>query len=136
VPVWPGGCASASMRAKALPSEPTKRGAKVLHEASLQRIRVVLGALVRPRRSTALRSAKPTGLDNPIRAYSASDSPSSNTIFRRVVMKLEDNVFNDLPLLLAVPRAAQLLGISRAAASDWRPLETCQSAGSAAASTW
>jgi excisionase family DNA binding protein len=25
-------------------------------------------------------------------------------------------VFNDLPLLLAVPRAAQLLGISRAAA--------------------
>lgn len=31
-------------------------------------------------------------------------------------MKLEDKVFNDLPLLLAVPRAAQLLGISRAAA--------------------
>jgi excisionase family DNA binding protein len=31
-------------------------------------------------------------------------------------MKLEDNAFNDLPLLLAVPRAAQLLGISRAAA--------------------
>ena len=31
-------------------------------------------------------------------------------------MKLEDNVYNDLPLLLAVPRAAQLLGISRAAA--------------------
>ena len=30
-------------------------------------------------------------------------------------MKLEDKVFNDLPLLLAVPRAAQL-GISRAAA--------------------
>jgi predicted DNA-binding transcriptional regulator AlpA len=29
---------------------------------------------------------------------------------------LEDNVFNDLPLLLAAPRAAQLLGISRAAA--------------------
>ena len=64
MPVWPGGCASASMRAKALPSEPTKRGAKVLHEASLQRITVVLGALVRPRRSTAPRSAKPTGLDN------------------------------------------------------------------------
>jgi len=33
-----------------------------------------------------------------------------------VVNKLEDTVFNDLPLLLAVPRAAQLLGISRAAA--------------------
>ena len=31
-------------------------------------------------------------------------------------MKLEDNAFNNLPLLLAVPRAAQLLGISRAAA--------------------
>ncbi|MBI2692762.1 MAG: helix-turn-helix domain-containing protein [Mycobacterium nebraskense] len=31
-------------------------------------------------------------------------------------MSLENNVFNDLPLLLAVPRAAQLLGISRAAA--------------------
>jgi hypothetical protein len=31
-------------------------------------------------------------------------------------MKMEDNAFNDLPLLLAVPRAAQLLGISRAAA--------------------
>jgi excisionase family DNA binding protein len=31
-------------------------------------------------------------------------------------MKLEDNVFNELPLLLAVPRAAELLGISRAAA--------------------
>jgi predicted DNA-binding transcriptional regulator AlpA len=29
---------------------------------------------------------------------------------------LENNVFSDLPLLLAVPRAAQLLGISRAAA--------------------
>jgi excisionase family DNA binding protein len=28
----------------------------------------------------------------------------------------EDNVFNELPLLLAVPRAAALLGISRAAA--------------------
>ena len=28
---------------------------------------------------------------------------------------LENNVFNDLPLLLAVPHAAQLLGISRAA---------------------
>jgi excisionase family DNA binding protein len=31
-------------------------------------------------------------------------------------MKLEDNVFSDLPLLLAVPRAAQLLGISRQSA--------------------
>jgi excisionase family DNA binding protein len=29
---------------------------------------------------------------------------------------LEDNVFNELPLVLAVPRAAHLLGISRAAA--------------------
>jgi len=29
---------------------------------------------------------------------------------------LENNVFNELPLLLAVPRAAQLLGISCAAA--------------------
>jgi excisionase family DNA binding protein len=29
---------------------------------------------------------------------------------------LESNVFSDLPLLLAVPHAAQLLGISRAAA--------------------
>jgi excisionase family DNA binding protein len=29
---------------------------------------------------------------------------------------MEDNVFNELPLLLAVPRAADLLGISRAAA--------------------
>jgi excisionase family DNA binding protein len=29
---------------------------------------------------------------------------------------MEDNVFNDLPLLLAVPQAAQLLGISRFAA--------------------
>jgi Helix-turn-helix domain len=33
-----------------------------------------------------------------------------------VVNKLEDNAFDDLPLLLAVPRAAQLLGNSRAAA--------------------
>ena len=32
-----------------------------------------------------------------------------------VVSKLEDNAFDDLPLLLAVPRAAALLGISRAA---------------------
>ena len=31
-------------------------------------------------------------------------------------MTLEDNVFDDFPLLLAVPRAAKLLGISRAAA--------------------
>jgi hypothetical protein len=29
---------------------------------------------------------------------------------------MNDNVFDDLPLLLAVPRAAELLGISRAAA--------------------
>jgi excisionase family DNA binding protein len=29
---------------------------------------------------------------------------------------VQENVFNDLPLLLAVPRAAALLGISRAAA--------------------
>jgi excisionase family DNA binding protein len=29
---------------------------------------------------------------------------------------LQDNVFNDLPLLLAVPHAARILGISRAAA--------------------
>jgi excisionase family DNA binding protein len=29
---------------------------------------------------------------------------------------LEDSVFDNLPLLLAVPRAAELLGISRAAA--------------------
>jgi excisionase family DNA binding protein len=29
---------------------------------------------------------------------------------------LESNVLNDLPLLLAVPHAARLLGISRAAA--------------------
>lgn len=29
---------------------------------------------------------------------------------------MENNVFNDLPLLLAVPHAAHLLGISRAAA--------------------
>ncbi|WP_327165886.1 helix-turn-helix domain-containing protein [Mycolicibacterium iranicum] len=33
-----------------------------------------------------------------------------------MVNKLEDNPFSDLPLLLAVPHAAQLLGISRAAA--------------------
>ncbi len=30
--------------------------------------------------------------------------------------KLDDNVFSDLPLLLPVPRAAQLLGISRQSA--------------------
>ena len=29
---------------------------------------------------------------------------------------MDDNVFDELPLLLAVPRTAQLLGISRAAA--------------------
>jgi excisionase family DNA binding protein len=29
---------------------------------------------------------------------------------------VENNVFNELPLLLAVPHAAKLLGISRAAA--------------------
>jgi hypothetical protein len=51
-------------------------------------------------------------------------------------MKMEDDVFNDLPLLLAVPRAAQLLGISRAAAYRLAASVTCQSAGSAAAFTW
>jgi len=62
---WYGRTAcDASMGGKAPPSEPTKRGAKVLHEASLQRITVVLGAFMRPRRSMALRSTKPTGLDN------------------------------------------------------------------------
>jgi helix-turn-helix protein len=49
-------------------------------------------------------------------ACGASDKPLADMTLRRVVIKLEDNVFNDLPLLLAVPRAAQLLGISRAAA--------------------
>ena len=29
---------------------------------------------------------------------------------------MEDNVFSELPLLLAVPHAAKLLGVSRAAA--------------------
>lgn len=29
---------------------------------------------------------------------------------------MENNVFDELPLLLAVPRAAEILGISRAAA--------------------
>lgn len=29
---------------------------------------------------------------------------------------MDDSVFNNLPLLLAIPRAAELLGISRAAA--------------------
>jgi hypothetical protein len=57
-----------------------------------------------------------TGLDKFIARLSAFGSPYPNTIPRRVVMKMEDNAFNDLPLLLAVPRAAQLLGISRAAA--------------------
>jgi excisionase family DNA binding protein len=31
-------------------------------------------------------------------------------------MELEDNVFSELPLLLPVPRAAKLLGISRQSA--------------------
>jgi predicted DNA-binding transcriptional regulator AlpA len=35
---------------------------------------------------------------------------------RRKVNQLETNVFDQLPLLLAVPRAAAILGISRAAA--------------------
>src|ERR1700758_3726825 len=36
--------------------------------------------------------------------------------YETMVIILENNVFSELPLLLAVPRAAQLLGISRAAA--------------------
>jgi hypothetical protein len=68
-------------------------------------------------RSTALRSAKPIGLRQSDEAADAHPAAFHlNTILRRVVMKMEDDVFNDLPLLLAVPRAAQLLGISRAAA--------------------
>ena len=51
-------------------------------------------------------------------------------------MKMEDNMFNDLPLLLAVPRAAQLLGIAGPRPTVWRPPETCRSAGSAVVSTW
>jgi len=98
-------CASALKRAEPAPRELTRRNAKVLHEASPQRITVVLGASVRPRRSTALRSAKPTGLDNLI----DPTAPHPNTILGGGDEK-EDNAFNDLPLLLAVPRAAQLLG--------------------------
>jgi hypothetical protein len=49
-------------------------------------------------------------------------------------MKLEDNVFSDLPLLLPVPHAAKLLGISRQSA--YRLPASCRSAGSAVASTW
>jgi predicted DNA-binding transcriptional regulator AlpA len=36
--------------------------------------------------------------------------------YRRKVNQLQTNVFDQLPLLLAVPRAAAILGISRAAA--------------------
>ena len=35
---------------------------------------------------------------------------------RREVNQMDSNVFDELPLLLAVPRAAAILGISRAAA--------------------
>ena len=42
--------------------------------------------------------------------------PLPDTTLWRVVNQVGSNTFNDLPLLLAVPRAAQLLGISRAAA--------------------
>ncbi|MCV7047365.1 helix-turn-helix domain-containing protein [Mycobacterium frederiksbergense] len=38
------------------------------------------------------------------------------TSIQEEVKQLSDNVFDQLPLLLAVPRAAEILGISRAAA--------------------
>jgi hypothetical protein len=108
--------ATTSMRGQAPPSDPTNLDAKVLHEASPQRITVVLGALVRTRRSTALPKREADGAHNPIGRLSRSQQSLTNTILPRAGMKMEDTVFNDLPLLLAVPRAAQLLGISRAAA--------------------
>jgi hypothetical protein len=52
---------AASSVSEALPCEPSKQNAKVLHGASPQRITVVLGALVRPRRSTAHQGTKPIG---------------------------------------------------------------------------
>ena len=44
------------------------------------------------------------------------NAPINDSDYGEVVNKVEDDVFNELPLLLAVPRAAALLGISRAAA--------------------
>jgi predicted DNA-binding transcriptional regulator AlpA len=47
---------------------------------------------------------------------------------------MDDSVFNNLPLLLAVPRAAEILGISRAAA--YRLVaSSCRCAGWVVAST-
>ncbi|WP_225345066.1 helix-turn-helix domain-containing protein, partial [Mycobacterium avium] len=46
-------------------------------------------------------------------ARSAGIFPNS---IQEEVKQLENNVFDELPLLLAVPRAAEILGISRAAA--------------------
>ena len=54
------GAAASSCR-KALPGEPTDRCAKVLHGVSLGGITVVLGALVRPGRSTALEARSRLG---------------------------------------------------------------------------
>jgi hypothetical protein len=101
---------------EATPSESTRQGAKVLHEVSLRRITVVLGLFGETK---AINGPPKREADRARQSYRAPPrirQPLPNTILRRVVMKLEDNVFNDLPLLLAVPRAAQLLGISRAAA--------------------
>jgi hypothetical protein len=48
---------------------------------------------------------------------------------------MENNVFNDLPLLLAVPRAAQLLGSAAPRPTASWPPANCPFADSAGAST-
>jgi predicted DNA-binding transcriptional regulator AlpA len=49
-------------------------------------------------------------------AEAATVGRPDDSEYRRMVNQLETKVFDHLPLLLAVPRAAAILGISRAAA--------------------
>jgi hypothetical protein len=121
---------------KAPPREPAKRSAKVLHGASPQRITVVLGALVMPRRSTALRGAEPTGRQ-PYTAHAAHPTTPHPTR----LLEGGDEIGRQ-----RVQRSARFCARcavrSRSWAAvgprptNWRPPKSCRRVGSAAPSTW
>lgn len=91
-------------------------GTKSLHEMSLGGLTVVLvGSMAAtPGRSSRPLRCTPSGHQS--HKAPADDRWSASGASRRVMNEMQDSVFNNLPLLLPVPQAAELLGVSRAAA--------------------
>lgn len=91
-------------------------GEKSVHETSVERLTVVLvGSMdATPGRSSRPLRCRPSGHQS--HKASAAHPRSASRDSRRVMNEMHDSVFNNLLLLLPVPQAAELLGVSRAAA--------------------